>query len=428
VGRVTEETARIPSAIAATWTVLFAFSTLRRFLDARKAFVASLLLPVSFLWLDKVPSAEIDMLQLAWVTTALFFFLRAYLAKEEGRDSAARACWVGALLCAAGGFLTKWTAPAFFYLAVGPFLLGRGRWRWLFGRDHLAAAAIAVALCAIWAVTVASQIGWQTLADTVAREAAQRFAPKANGKPYPWLESLTFPAVVLAAHLPWSIPALCALRPAFIRGLDERSRLVVQLLQCWAWPNVLFWSLPAQHNVRYVLPVCPAMSLLGMIVVLQWAERVSTGARQLASPRTSLLCALLAWAVVKVVFVEAVLRDRTGNRDARPTGEAIARLVPPGEILYLCRLKDEGVLFYYGRPARRFDPFAIPQGSAVYALLLDAEWAGHLFRGRPEYIAELRDQQQAPIHLVRIHGPSENDPGWPPHHFPIPPSSSPSAP
>ena len=85
-------------------------------------------------------------------------------------------------------------------------------------------------------------------------------------------------------------------------------------------------------------------------------------------------------------------------------------------------------MFYYGRPARRFDPFDIPRGTAVYALLLDAEWDGHLFYGRPEYIAELRDQQQAPIHLVRIYGPTEDDPGWPPLRSPIPPPSSASAP
>ncbi|HKA06347.1 MAG TPA: glycosyltransferase family 39 protein, partial [Gemmataceae bacterium] len=369
-GRVTEETARLPSAIAAALTVLFAFATLRQFVDGRKAFIAALLLPISFLWLDKVPSAEIDMLQLAWVSAALMCFLRTVGAHPpadaggspvndspsaggtlqiartpgvcRGMDTApcvmpvlcrSSLAWsVAALLCVAGGFLTKWTAPAFFYLTVGPFLVWRGRWRWLFGRDHLIAAAIAVLLCAAWAAAVASQVGWDTLSDTVAREASPRFAPKANGKPYPWAQSLAFPAIVLAAHLPWSIPALFALRPTFLRGLDEKSRLLVQLLHCWAWPNLLFWSLPAQHNVRYILPICPAITLLGVIVVLHWVEYAGTSIRRLASPRTALVSVLLAWIVVKIVFVEAVVRDRTSNRNARETGEEIARLVPPGEI------------------------------------------------------------------------------------------------
>ena len=425
-GHVTEETARIPSAIAATITVLVAFATLRQFLEERQAFVAALLLPISFLWLDKVPSAEIDMLQLAWVSAAMFWFLRAYQAKEQGRAGTACGSWIAALLCVAGGFLTKWTAPAFFYLAVVSFLVWRGRSRWLIHWDHGIAIAFAVSICATWAALVASEVGWSALVDTVSREAAQRFAPKSSGKPYPWLESLTFPFIVLAACVPWSIPALCALRPAFVRDVDERTRTLVQLLHCWAWPNLLFWSLPAQHNVRYILPLCPAITLLGAIVVMRWIA--GSGARRIASPRAALVSVLCAWLIVKVLYVEAVVHERTANRNARQTGQEIARLVPEGEILYLCRLKDEGVLFYYGRPARHFDPFAVEPGTAIYALLLDAEWDGRLFRGRPEYIAEFRDQQHAPIHLVRIHGPTEDDPGWPAQRSPIPPASSASVP
>jgi 4-amino-4-deoxy-L-arabinose transferase-like glycosyltransferase len=425
-GRVTEVTARIPSAIAAALTVLFAFSTLRRFVGAGRAFAAALLLPVSFLWLDKAPSSEIDILQLAWVSAALFSFLRAYAAKEAARPRAAFGWWVAALLCVTGGFLTKWTAPAFFYLAVGPFLVWRGRLRWLFATDHLLGVAVAIALCATWAGCVSAEVGWDALSDTVRQEAAQRFAPKATGKPYPWAESVAFPAVLVAACLPWSIPALLSLRGRGLKSAQGPERMLVQLLHCWAWPNVLFWSLPAQHNVRYVLPVAPAITLLGVIAMYHWTARLAAAGRRFASARAGLVVAVLVWAVVKVVFVEGVVPQRTADRNARPTGEHLARLVPPGEILYLCRLKDEGVLFYYGRPARRLKRIEAPAGAAVYVLMLDAEWDGRLFRGRPEYVAELRDQQKAPIHLVRLRGPSEDD-EWPPPP-PTPPTSSPSAP
>src|SRR5205823_12845335 len=144
------------------------------FVGPARAFAAAVLLPMSWLWLDKVPSAEIDILQLAWVSTALFCFLRGYEATETGRRSAALAWSVAALLCVTGGFLTKWTAPAFFYLAVGPFLQWRGRLRWLIGCDHLLAVAIAVGLCAAWAYLVSAQVGWQNLSETVRQEAAQR--------------------------------------------------------------------------------------------------------------------------------------------------------------------------------------------------------------------------------------------------------------
>jgi hypothetical protein len=352
--------------------------------------------------------------------------LRAFAAKEAGRPNAAIGWWIAALLCVTGGFLTKWTAPAFFYLAVGPFLLWRARLRWLFGRDHLLAVALAISIGAAWACLVSLEVGWTTLADTIRQEAAQRFAPKSVGKPYPWGESLAFPAVVLGASLPWAIPALFALRRSFLRSLDDPERMVVQLLHCWAWPNLLFWSLPAQHHVRYVLPVAPAIGLLGVIVLSRWAVPGPGLGRRLASPAVGVVCAVLAWAVVKVVFVEAVIPDRTAGRNARETGEQLVRLVPPDEILYLCRLKEEGVLFYYGRPARRLATIEAPPGSAFFVLMLDAEWDRERFRGRPEYVAELRDQQQAPIHLVRIHGPTEPD-EWPEPRQ-TPPTSSRSAP
>ena len=57
--------------------------------------------------------------------------------------------------------------------------------------------------------------------------------------------------------------------------------------------------------------------------------------------------------------------------------------------------------------------------------MLDAEWDGERYRGRPEYMAELRDQQQAPIHLVRLHGLPRTT-RWP--RPPTLPTSSPSAP
>jgi 4-amino-4-deoxy-L-arabinose transferase-like glycosyltransferase len=425
-GHVTEVSARIPSAIAASLTVLFAFSTLRRFVAPNRAFAAALLLPVSFLWLDKAPSAEIDILQLAWVSAALFSFLRAYAAREVGRRQTAFGWSVAALFCMTGGLLTKWTAPAFFYLAVGPFLFWRGRLRWFFTADHLIAVGVGLSVCVTWAWLVSAEVGWSTLSDTVRQEAAQRFAPRASGKPYPWAESLAFPAVIVVACLPWSIPALCSLRRRYLRSLDEPERMLVQLLHCWAWPNVVFWSLPAQHNVRYVLPVAPAITLLGVIFIGQWIGRRTSHGRWTISARAALFAVLIAWIVVKVVFVEVATPNRTAGRDARPTGEELARLVPSGEILYLCRLKDEGVLFYYGRPVRRLTRMEAPNGNSVYVLMLDAEWDGQQLQGRAEYIAELRDQQKAPIHLVRLRERREDD-EWLP--LPLtPPRSSPSAP
>ncbi len=159
----------------------------RRALDERAALLAALLLPTSVLWLDKVPSAEIDMTLVGWVTAALVLFHRAI-------ESKSAVWWLLSLLCVAVGTLTKWTAPAFFYLTVIPLLAWRGELRLLFGWRHLLACGVAVGVCALWAVAVAQQVGWETLIDTVRSEAAYRFAPKSAAKGYPWLGSRYVPA------------------------------------------------------------------------------------------------------------------------------------------------------------------------------------------------------------------------------------------
>src|SRR5581483_4540037 len=185
-GEVTAATARLPSAIAATAAVLLVYGLFRRALGERPALLAALLLPTSVLWLDKVPSAEIDMTLVGWVTAALVLFHKA-VSQETARRAggvsppsgrgplgdvggelggltppARRATpyWVAALLCVAAGTLTKWTAPAFFYLTAVPLLLWRRQLRLLLGWRHLLAVAVAVGACAVWAAAVAQQVGW----------------------------------------------------------------------------------------------------------------------------------------------------------------------------------------------------------------------------------------------------------------------------
>src|SRR5262249_9884687 len=73
-GGVSEWTARLPSALAATATVFLFYWYFGRQLGRRAGLIAALILPASLMWLDKAPAAEIDMLQVAWVAAAILFF------------------------------------------------------------------------------------------------------------------------------------------------------------------------------------------------------------------------------------------------------------------------------------------------------------------------------------------------------------------
>ena len=423
--------------VAATVAVLLMYGLFRRELGERAGLLAALLLPTSVLWLDKVPSAEIDMTLVGWVTAALVLFHRALESESRQAHPSRRVgLWCGALLCVAAGTLTKWTAPAFFYLTVIPLLCWRRQLRLLFGWRHLLAVGVAAGACAAWAAAVAGQVGWDVLADTVRREAAYRFNPPPKATGYPWGEVVTYPLLVLAAHLPLSAFALATLRPGFARRWDDRGRRLLQLLHCWTWPSLLFWAVVPNHNVRYALPLSPGLMGLGVVGVIGWCMRSREAEARAGTPRVpraacppvclpkparadkppvaprrfalrsgsrlrgAVVAFLVCWLAVKIVFVEVVVPRRTAGRDAEATAATLRELVPPGETLYLFRLKDEGVMFYYGRPARRLhDPRHLPRPG--YAVLIRREWDDRAAFGGAEPVRWMYDQQGDPLVLVR---------------------------
>jgi 4-amino-4-deoxy-L-arabinose transferase-like glycosyltransferase len=419
-GEVTTATARLPSAIAATITVLLFYWYFRRQLGPRAGLIAAVMLPVSILWLDKAPSAEIDMLQLAWVSAAIICFLRATEDVSRTQYSALRTgYWLAALMCVAGGFLTKWTAPVFFYGTIIPFLIWRRQLRLLVCWQHLAGVALAAGLCLTWAAAAIHQVGWETFSMTVLGEALPRLSPShhqlaresmSHHQPDlpAWAEILLHPVRVLAASLPWSAGALLTLWPGFFRSWDARGRRLLLALHCWTWPNLLFWSILPEHALRHSFPLFPGIAGLAAMLALAWLDGRWRWPLRRVQPGTVLLTTLVFWVLVKLVFVHAVMPARTAQRQPRVKGEQIAAGVPAGETLYLFRLKDEGIMFYYGRPVRRLPgPEHLPSSAEpMYCILDENEARKWLAAPGTEAILHLRDEQGQPIVLVRLRPPA----------------------
>lgn len=419
LGEVRAWTARLPSALAATATVFLIFGLFRHTLGTRAGFVAAAILPVSVVWLDKAPSAEIDMLQVFWVTAAIVAFLRALEAEESG--SGRFGWWALAMFSVAGGVLTKWTAPAFFYCTVLPLLWWRGGLRLLVGGRHLLSAALAAGLCLGWGALAAQSSGWAAFTAAVKQEAVQHLSPGHRAEALAqmneshhvhlgyWRETSLHPLIVLAMTLPWSAFTLLTLRPGFASLWDERGRRLLQALHCWAWPNLLFWSFVPQHSPRHSLPLFPAIAGLAALVWVAWADgrlrrskHPPLNQKRLAGFLLSSI--LLAWLGVKLAFVHAIVPQRTAEREPRSRGESLAALVPPGQTLYLCRVKDEGIMFYYGRPVRRLAGWdELPSFSEhAYCILDKAEWE-RWSRSRPaEVLRQLTDEQGAALVLVCV--------------------------
>jgi 4-amino-4-deoxy-L-arabinose transferase-like glycosyltransferase len=436
-GGVTDWSARLPSALAATATVLLFFWYFRRSVGPRGGLVAGLVVPASVMWLDKATAAEIDMLQAFWVAGSVLCFLRALEAEEaSATPQAALRWWVASLLGVAGGVLTKWTAPAFFYLTVIPLLWWRGRLRLLWGRHHLIAAALGATLCLIWAALAVRRAGWDVFINTVSQEAMQRLVPhevplaagRHHHRPYPWGETLAHPLVVLASTLPWSVFALVALWPGFAKLWDERGRRLLQALHCWTWPSLLFWSLVPEHAPRHSFPLFPGLAGLAALVWLAWLSGRLRWPLPRPAPGRLFVAILVGWLVIKVGYVHAwvPIRDGRANdllracglppkstREPRGKAEQVAALVPSDRPLYLFRLKDEGIMFCYtrchaddqpDRVVRRLKgPKDLPRtAELVYCIVVEAEWREWDQRRPATALLHLTDQQGDPIVLLKI--------------------------
>jgi hypothetical protein len=306
-----------------------------------------------------------------------------------------------------------------------PLLWWHGRLRLLLGRRHLLSAAVAAGVCVAWVAAAVSLTGWDIFSETVSREALQRLSPShhleaqqqlsADHQPkmYPWGEVLAHPFVVLAGNLPWSAFALVTLWPGFGRLWDERGRRLLQGLHCWVWPNLFFWSIIPEHAPRHSFPLYPGVAGLAVMVWVAFLTgRLRWRLPAVLTPARVLAGMLVGWLVIKVVFVEAVLPARNPNRGPRAKGEQLAALVPADQPLYVFQVKDEGIMFYYGRarpqggatpPVLRLPtPDELPStGEPMFCILDEPEWQRWRAAGRAEALVRLSDEQGTPIVLVR---------------------------
>jgi hypothetical protein len=241
-----------------------------------------------------------------------------------------------------------------------------------------------------------------------------RLLPSHHYRPYPWLETLAHPFKLFLANLPWSAFALWSLRPGFARLWDERGRRLLQALHCWVWPNLFFWTIIPEHAPRHSFPLFPSIAGLAAFVWFAWLtgklpwpipfSKVPGPKALISRPGRVLAGILVLWLVAKVAFVEAVIPARNQNRQPRAKGERLDALVPADKTLYLSQLKDEGILFYYRRPARRLQSFVdLPSSEEpAYCILDDLEWRQWRLPGTTGVIERLRDEQGDPIVLVRV--------------------------
>lgn len=230
-------------------------------------FVAALLLAASGVVLLDVRQARTDQVLLA--CTVLAQLALWHLWRRRAEDRAATGAWLLLWLALTAGVLTKGpvTPLVVGLTALTLAALGGGR-AWLRYLRPAAGLGVVLLLTVPWFVAVALELGWQRIAWSVLAETLLRGVTAREGH-----GGIPGYYLLLLALIFW--PGSLVLVPALVHGWRRGLRRVPNQWRwlagrdaeafCLAWllPSWLFFELAMTKLPHYVLPVLPALALLG---------------------------------------------------------------------------------------------------------------------------------------------------------------------
>jgi len=344
VGRVTQLTAVLPSALAAVGIALLVHAVGRKMFDAATGFFAALITITTQGWFLHARMPMPDMVVTFFITAAVGSLW------PMGRALPGR-WWIGFYGCMAAAFWAK-GAVALLPLAVAlcwRAVSARPSWRAL--RLPAGGLLFVLLIAPWWIGKLASQS--DAMRAVVVKDNLVWYLPRSASMlagPPQHLIGIFFPWALLIPLVAWQVArAVRERRP-------ERDALVFVAL--WAGAFLLFVGVSQQQRLRYYVPLIPPMAL----ATGWWASRASAGS--LAHVRIPGRLYALAGAVVAVATgVAAVIRRTwaTGAHVAFPTSALETGVLAAGLLMML------GSLFYGVRRGRLTHGFAAAcLGGAVW--------------------------------------------------------------
>jgi 4-amino-4-deoxy-L-arabinose transferase-like glycosyltransferase len=250
-GGVGPVAARLPSALAAAASALFLAGIARRLFDRRVAWWAALvfLSSAKVLWQGRI--GQIDMLLVALVTAAMYFFVRG-LTTQHPADSRLFFLFTGLATLAKGpvGLLPP-------LLAIVAWALLAGKTATLRNLRIPTGLLIWLAVVLAWLVPAAIEGGSSYLQTIVFKQNVQRYADPWHHF-QPWYYYLT---VIPGDFFPWSLFLPGAIWIGWKRIFGP-ARDGVLLALSWMVVTLVFFSLSPAKRTVYILTMYPAMALL----------------------------------------------------------------------------------------------------------------------------------------------------------------------
>ncbi|MEW6731625.1 MAG: glycosyltransferase family 39 protein [Acidobacteriota bacterium] len=261
---VSEFSARLPIAIAATLTVLLVYALGRRIVDARTGLAAALVLATMLKYMVYARQYAGDIFLTLLITASLTGFAYAVVA-PPGR---ARLGWLLLAYGASGlGMLDKGlVAIVIPFVVMGLFILVQRRWDLLVLLFHPLGYLVILAIGLPWYLMMAGRYGWEFIQVNIIQETVQRYVTDQLGG----RAAYYYIGVYLAETLPWSLFTLPVLiywikwlRQQFHTLSRQQPRESLMLLPfIWFLFVFIFFSVSIGKRAVYLVVLYPAAALL----------------------------------------------------------------------------------------------------------------------------------------------------------------------
>ena len=284
-GRITETSARIPSALAGTGLVLAVYFLTRKALGPRGAFLAAVSLAVSTFFVEQARYVQHDMLLLLGLTGGTLSLFRI------ADDEPPRGGWIAAAALFLGfGVLAKGPValalPALMIAADTLFerRLFR-RWGWL-----LAAGLLALIPAGTYYALLVQRHGPELVQSFLFRHNVDRFVEGFDHLHPWWFFFARTPTDLLPVSL--FLPAALFLRPE-----EPARRRLARRMWIWILAPLIFFSFSASKRPIYLLPALPAAAILcGAALDAAARDPLRTTGRKLALAAEGIALAALGTA------------------------------------------------------------------------------------------------------------------------------------
>ncbi len=258
-GRVTELTARLPSALAAICSVLLLYGLAGRLYDRNTARVASLILAGSFYLVFWGRTASADVMTMTGVLLSLWIFVRF--------EASRRRIWIYPFaLSMALNSLTKGLLGFVLPLIVLiPYVASERRWETIVNRHTLPAGLLALLVYLTPFLLDSERSGSASSLYLVFKENILRFfTPFDHKEPFYY-----YFYEIFVIFVPWALFLPGALFHEFRKGFPmEKGRRFALLYFCALF---LFFTLSGSRRSYYLIPLFPAGSL---IVGRMWSDLI----------------------------------------------------------------------------------------------------------------------------------------------------------